>query len=342
MISAASNIRDINEELKKMPMRHLYDAIRNPRESTKSLLRQLRIVKQLNPNQYATLKRQLPYFVCAMFNPPYRKTENFAYTEYFIIDIDHISEKGLILDDLFKTIVKDSRTLLCFRSPGGDGIKVIMKFSERCYDVGLYKTFYKIFLVKYSKQYGLEQVVDTKTCDVARACFLSADENAFFNPFAKCVSISEYLSPDTDISLAFDLKRKADKAVCKIEEKNKETHDKEPSKDALMKIRETLKMQTRQCRIKAEAYVPKELEDIMDGLKKYVEEKGIVLTAVVNIQYGKKLAFIVAMRKAEINIFYGKRGFSVVQSPKTGTDKDANELMVDVINSFLMENGFVW
>ncbi|GEM_PF-4480513 len=43
-----------------------------------------------------------------------------------------------------------------------------------------------------------------------------------------------------------------------------------------------------------------------------------------------------------INIFYGKRGFSVVQSPKTGTDKDANELMVDVINSFLMENGFVW
>lgn len=92
MISAASNIRDINEELKKMPMRHLYDAIRNPRESTKSLLRQLRIVKQLNPNQYATLKRQLPYFVCAMFNPPYRKTENFAYTEYFIIDIDHISQ----------------------------------------------------------------------------------------------------------------------------------------------------------------------------------------------------------------------------------------------------------
>ena len=319
-------------------MRHLYDAIRNPRENIKSLLRQLRIVRQLNSNQYASLKRQLPYFVCAMFNPPYRKTENFAYTEYFIVDIDHISDKGLILDDLFKTIIKDPRTLLCFRSPGGDGIKVIMKLSDRCYDANLYKTFYKVFLVKYSKQYGLEQVVDTKTCDVARACFLSADENAFFNPFAETVTVKEYLNPDADISLAFELKRKADKAV--IEESHKEPHDKEPSEDEMVKIRETLKMQVRQVRKKTEAYVPKELEDIMDGLKKYVEEKGIILTAVVNIQYGKKLAFIVAKRKAELNLFYGRRGFTVVQSPKTGTDKDANGLMVDVINSFLMENGF--
>lgn len=340
MISAASNIRDINETLKKMPIRHLYDVIRNPKECTKSLLRQLRVVKQLNPSQYASLKRQLPYFVCAMFNPPYRKTENFAYTEYFIIDIDHVSEKGLILDDLFKTIAKDPRTSLCFRSPGGDGIKVIMKFSERCYDVGLYKMFYKVFLVKYSRQYGLEQVVDTRTCDVTRACFLSADEDAFFNPDAESVVISEYLNPDADISLAFDLKKEADKEICEIERRNTREHDPEPSKDALTKIRETLKMPTRQVLPKVEAYVPKELENIMEGLKKYVEGKDITLTSVASIQYGKKLKFIVAMRKAEINLFYGKRGFSVVQSPKTGTDKGANELMVDVINSFLMENGF--
>lgn len=76
----------------------------------------------------------------------------------------------------------------------------------------------------------------------------------------------------------------------------------------------------------------------MDELKKYVAERGIIIANVTNIQYGKKLAFKVAMYKAEINLFYGnKRGFTVVQSSKTGTDKEANELMADVINSFLME-----
>ena len=65
--------------------------------------------------------------------------------------------------------------------------------------------------------------------------------------------------------------------------------------------------------------------------------QGAVLAEVINIQYGKKLRFRVGMRKAEINLFYGKRGFSVVQSPRTGTDAEANALMADVVNCFLME-----
>lgn len=338
MISAAANIKSVTEELKKMPIRHLYDATRNPRDSTKALLRQLRIVRQLNPNQYSALKQQLPYFVCAMFNPPYRRTENFAYTEYFIVDIDHISEKGLLIEDLFQKITKDNRTMLCFKSPGGDGLKVIMKLSERCYDAGLYKTFYKVFLMKYSKQFGIEQVVDYKTCDVTRACFLSADENAYFNSKPECVVIAEYLNPDEDASLAFDIKRETEKALRENEKNKDSVKEAEPSKDVITQIRETLHLQTRQTRKKREAFVPHELDEIMEELKKYVEEKGIILSGVTNIQYGKKLAFKVAMRKAEINLFYGnKRGFTAVQSPKTGTDKEANELMADVINSFLME-----
>lgn len=338
MISAAANIKSVTEELKKMPIRHLYDAVRNPRDTTKSLLRQLRIVRQLNPNQYSSLKQQLPYFVCAMFNPPYRRTENFAYTEYFIVDIDHISETGLLMEDLFNTITKDQRTMLCFKSPGGDGLKVIMKLSERCYDAGLYKTFYKIFLMKYSKQYEIEQVVDYKTCDVTRACFLSADENAYFNPSPECITITEYLNPDEDVSSAFCIKREIDKVIQKKNNEQDLKNDTEPSKDVLAQIKSTLNLNTRQPRKKPEAFVPHELNEIMDELKKYVKERGIIIANVTNIQYGKKLAFKVAMHKAEINLFYGnKRGFTVVQSPKTGTDKEANELMADVINSFLME-----
>lgn len=339
MISAASNIKNSAEELKKMPMRHLYDAIRNPREQTLSLLRQLRIVRQLEPSQYSSLKQRLPYFVCAMFNPPFRRVENFAYTEYFIVDIDHMSEKGIVVSDLRKKIEADSRTVLSFISPGGDGLKVIMKLSERCYDAGLYKTFYKVFLAKYSHQYAIEQVVDTKTCDVTRACFLSADKFVYYNPDADAIDIKEYVDPEVDVSLAFDLKREAEKKERESAngKQNREKTQKEPCKDILEQIRKTLNMKSRQSKMVADAYVPEQLNDIMTDLKKYVEEKGIILSAVINIQYAKKLRFKVANMQAEINLFYGKRGFTVVQSPRTGTDKDANELMADVIKCFLMD-----
>ena len=41
MLSAALNIKDVKEALRKVPVRNLYDAVRSPREATCALLRQL-------------------------------------------------------------------------------------------------------------------------------------------------------------------------------------------------------------------------------------------------------------------------------------------------------------
>ena len=334
MLSVALNIKDVREELRRIPVRSLYDAIRNPRESTSALLRQLSVVRQMNPSQYAQLKQQLPYFVCAMFNPPFRRTENFAYTEYFIVDIDHISAKGLVLADLRQAMASDLRTVLCFLSPGRDGLKVLFRLSDRCHDSGLYKTFYKVFLTRFSHQYGLEQVVDTKTCDVTRACFLSADSEAYFNPSAELVVLTDYVNPEENVCLAFDLKHEAEKAERKEATPAQPRHT-EPDADVMAQIRATLN--PKPSLQKPPAYVPSVLNDIMDDLQRYVQDKGIVLSEVINIQYGKKIRCKIGLRQAEINLFYGKRGFSVVQSPRTGTDPEANDLMAEVVRCFLME-----
>ena len=143
MISFGTNIQSNADMLQKIPVKYLYDSLRHPRPDIVSSIRQLRIVRELDNKQYSSLKRKLPYLVCGMFNPPYRRTENFAYTEYFIIDIDHLSEKGLSLADTRKCIEKDTRTVLSFVSPGEDGLKVLFKLKERCYDSGLYSLFYK-------------------------------------------------------------------------------------------------------------------------------------------------------------------------------------------------------
>ncbi len=341
MVSIGNNIKSTTEQLQKVQIRQIFDIIRKPRPETASLIEQLRIVRNLNPSGYAGLKQRLPFFVCALFNPPYRKNENFAYTEYFLIDIDHIAEKGIVLQDLRQKISADPRTVMYFVSPGGDGLKVMFKLSERCYDAGLYKTFYKIFATKYSQNFNIEQVIDTKTCDVARACFLSADPNVFFNPSAETITLSDYINPDEDILVAFDLKNKIEKEEKQktAENKSKEQKIVDPGNEIMEKIRSTLNPAAAQKSNKVPAYVPEILNNIMDDLKQYIEDKGICVANVENIQYGKKMKFRIGLKKAEINLFYGKRGFSVIQSPRTGTDKEANELMAEVINGFLAENG---
>ena len=40
-------------------------------------------------------------------------------------------------------------------------------------------------------------------------------------------------------------------------------------------------------------------------------------------------------KESEINLFYGKRGFSVVISPRLGTNEELNELLADLVKSFL-------
>lgn len=337
MISIGSNVVNTNDQLKKVTVRYLCDAIRNPKPEIGARIRQLRIVRQFNPLQYSNLKKSLPYFVCAIFNPPYRKTENFAYTEYFIIDIDKVSEKGLVITDLKHRLSMDSRVMVCFISPSGDGLKVMIRLKERCYDAAVYKIFYRLFTEKFSKQYGLEQVIDTKTCDVARACFISSDDNVYCNLESEGVDLKNYIDIESDVQQAFEKKYETDKnAKTQSTQQSKDiTHD--PDKVTMDIIRKTLNPNSKISKQKAPVFVPAQLDIIMDDLQSYITAKGVTITEVRNINYGKKLRFKIGSKLAEVNIFFGKHGFSVVQSPKTGTDAEMNELMADVVEAFIVE-----
>lgn len=315
-----------SEPLKKVQMEYLYNAIVHPKPELSSKIDRLRIVRQLSIEQYSLLKRQLPFFVCASFNPPFRKIENFAYTEYFVIDIDHIGEKGLVVGELKLKICADPRTLLCFQSPSQDGLKVIMKLKERCYDHGIYAVFYKKFLYEFSLYYGIEQVVDSRTSDVTRACFMSVDNEAYYNPVPELVDMNQF-APVADASEMLKLKRDIEGPLTDvIKEKNSE-----PGDEAISKIRELLNLRSRNKALEKKVFVPQELDDIIDKVMVGVNEMGMEVYEVINIQYGKKVRARVGSKKAEVNIFYGKKGFSVVLSPRTGTDAELNQLLASAI-----------
>lgn len=337
MLLFGCNLISSNDTLKKVKVEYLYHSLRNPKPEIVSKINQLRIIRNLNTKQYATLKRQLPYIVCGIFNPPYRKTENFAYTEYFIVDIDHIYDKGLDIHTLRKKVESDKRVLLTFISPSEDGLKILFRLKERCYDSGLYSICYKLFLKELSATYNLEQVIDEKTSDVCRACFISIDPDAYYNPEAEEVDFNAYLK-DKDVNELITLKtefKEEEKEIIKSSNLQKK-EDIDPDSETMQKIKELLNPRAKNIN-KSAPFVPGQLEEIIDDLKKYINQTGVELYEVINIQYGKKLRMKMGYKLAEINLFYGKNGFTVVQSPRCGTSQEFNLLMSELVKSFIYE-----
>lgn len=340
MFSVGSNVRNNSEPLKKVTPEYLFNALHSPKPEFLSRIRQLRIVRQINESQYVQLKQQLPYFVCASFNPPFRNTKNFAFTEYFIMDIDHICEKGLILDDLRRKIESDSRTMMCFLSPGEDGLKVIMKIKDRCYDAGVYSVFYKKFVYEFSLQYDLQQVLDIRTSDVTRACFMSVDSSAYYNPDAEPVDMAEIIDME-DSSVFLRQKKEVEESMSALtdiaDSSSNAVEIREPDDDAMERIRGLLNMKTKKVSVERPVFVPAILDTIQGELNDYVSDIGFMISEIINIQYGKKIRAKLGLKMAEVNLFYGKRGFSVVVSPKTGTDGTLNILLADIVRAFIDE-----
>lgn len=345
MIMVGTNITLPTDKLCKVSEDYLFHSLKNPKPSIESRIRQLRIIYQLDPKMYSCQKRTLPYIVCATFNPAYRKIDNFAYTESFIVDIDKLTSKDLNVDSLRLEIQKDSRVQMCFTSPSRDGLKVMFRLKERCYDAGLYSIFYKAFASELSLKYKLEQVIDSRTSDVSRACFVSVDNDVYYNPFCDDVDFNAYVDTSNPAEL-FDMKHSQDKETKEadkiVKKERREEGLTEPEKEIMNKIKSCLRPEATTKSEKKPVFVPEQLEEIIDDLKKYIEQTGLVVSSIVSIQYAKKIHIKMGLKEAEINLFYGKRGFSIVKSPKCGTNEQLNELSAELIKNFiaiLQDNG---
>jgi hypothetical protein len=267
-------------------------------------------------------------------NPAYRRTENFGYTESFIVDIDHIGEKEMSVSELRTRLIADTRVVLCFLSPGEDGLKLLFRLNERCYDAGIYTLFYKLFVLQFAKKYGLEQVIDARTSDVARACFVSIDAEAYYNPEAEEVDLNTFMNIE-DTSELFRIKKQLENDKLLPAKQNDTALQRTPDDDALKQIRALLNPGGRSLTPKREAFIPQELNELMEKLVPHIEQAGIAVAAIENINYGKKLKMKMGLKEAEINVFYGKKGYSVIISPRRGTNDELNALMAQLIEQYL-------
>jgi predicted small metal-binding protein len=325
MLQIGKNITAAHDQMQKIEPLQLFDKIAHPSSELTSKIEQLRTLHTIDPKKYQQCKTGLPYFTCGIFNPPLRKLENFGSIEYFMIDIDHLSALEVSVENLKTVLKQDSRVVMMFVSPGADGLKIMFHLHEKCFEAVQYKAFYKLFAHQFSMQYQLLQVIDLRTCDVTRACFLSADQDAFFNPDHENVRIKEFVNFDNEFEFeaACETIREIEKNAPRHPTEHKE--EKPLSEDLFDEIKQKLNPSVKTNKEKI-IYVPEELEKTIEIVKQRMNETGITFKTVTNIHYGKKFVFEAVLKWCEINLFYGKKGFSVVITPKAGSNSELAEI----------------
>ena len=108
MLSAGVNLLRDSDTLRKVTVDYLYHSLRNPKEEVKSRIHQLRVVRSLDEKQYKVLKRELPYIVCGMFNPPYLDA---LFTNHSDMSINYMITHGWRKSPASQTLV-DAREVL--------------------------------------------------------------------------------------------------------------------------------------------------------------------------------------------------------------------------------------
>lgn len=334
MVSFGTNLVSANEKLTSISMIDLYERIAHPEPSFKNQIEVLRSIHQMDGNKYNLMKKALPYFVCAHFDPGFRRLENFSSVSSFVLDIDHVNEDDISLSELKKCLANDERIAMMFVSPSGCGLKLIFLLDKPCTDCNVYSSFYKQFAWDFAQEHHIETYIDLKTNDTTRACFVSADPEAHLNLNATPIKWEDYVDLDcVDLFVREDnLPTTSQSILLEPTEISAE-----PDKETMARIRERLELNNKK-KLPVELrpiYVPEEITNILTDLKHSVEETGVELYDTRNIQYGIKLMFRTQQLHAEINLFYGHKGYSVVESPKRGTSMELNGMMAQLIDDYV-------
>ena len=177
-------------------------------------------------------------------------------------------------------------------------------------------------------------MIDNVTSDVTRACFISCDADVYYNKQAKLIDINSYLEVENPLAL-FDAKHEFKKEI-KPTHLGKVNNEKDPDETSINKIKEILALKSVTIS-KPPVYIPEQLNDIMETLTSKISETGLTVHEIINISYGKKIRIRLGIKEAEINLFYGKRGYSVVISPRSGTNEELNTVAAQLIESIIYQ-----
>ena len=271
----------------------------------------LRKLAAFDRNAYRTAKTNLPYGVGSTFTDGIRRLESLEAATYFVLDLDHCTGLDGRVPDSLRA---DLSVALAFVSPSGEGLKLFFRLLEPCLDAKAFSAAYRNFAGDFGVRHGFVKSVDLRTADATRACFLAHDADAHHNPDAMPVDWRPWL-PDV---------QPADNDLFGCDSDHpaalrKPADERPVDETAYRHVLRSINPNTPSRRPK-QTFVPDELTALTPALREICHQLGWELTELAPLNYGLKVAVKQGLRRAEVNVHYGKKGFSVAISPKTGTD----------------------
>jgi hypothetical protein len=281
----------------------------------------------LDEKAYNQQKLKLPYFIGARFNDNIRNLKNFIEINWMIIDIDKCFNTIEQEIELKERLKNDSRIHLMFTSPGNQGLKLLYKLETPVTDSVLFSNMYKAFTAELARNYKLADCIDFKTFDVTRVSFLSVDPDVYINNNAVPVTPGDYISK-------YDLFNKSGSNNSKTDKNNRDKQHIDNSVYAEI----LTKLNPKTPRRKKIIFVPEVLNSVISPIKNFTQKTGLEITEIRDIHYGKKLTFKRGNDFAEINLFYGKNGFTTVISLKRGHHPELAKVAKAIIEKVIYDD----
>lgn len=338
MIRLGKHVTQPGDQLYDVPIEKIHQALINPDGEVAGLLRRLLAIRAMDPAQYRRMKTTLPYIVCAQFHPKVRRKENFLFADRFLIDLDHIAEHGHDLQELRDRFANDERVELMFTSPSGDGLKVLFKLEPKITDAAYYVVFYKAFCLYLERNYKLGAVLDHKTHDVSRCCFVSYDPDAYLNTRAKAIDPESIVKRDSFFEMdrvekeASELAKTHQQEALPVARPEKTDSGQDLPQDILdfIKVKTGQRLRKKEPRQHEQ---PEQLEEIVANLRAYLDEIQAEIESMRPISYGRQVRVRSGSAWAEINVFFGKRGVSIVPTTKTGSHREFGKTVADYLKA---------
>lgn len=335
-ISYGLHITQPNDPLQRVQWEQVVRKIADPPQALKQQVQLLRQIRTIEPRKYQELKRELPYFCCSLFSPSVRRKENFVSISSLVIDLDHLNQTHN-LQEVRDTLKQDPGVGLIYLSPGSEGLKVAYWLKSPCLDEGLYSYLYKSYVKQFADRYHLHDVIDWKVHDVTRANFLSVDPDVYYNPNAEPIDLDGYMQGMQEEGMREQIAAFQEYAR---QQSKEEVHD-EPTltDEVLEQIKKSLDPQYRKT-VKKEIYQPAQLDQVLPDIERVLKEHGILIESIKPIHYGKQIRVTMSPYWAEVNVFYGKKGYSVVPTTKSGSQKELAQLVFQLLDQFFYSSPF--
>lgn len=312
-MSYGANCKDMDLVLNRIHISEIAEMIKVASGSLVKETQFLRTVLKYSKERYRTMKTRLPFVTFSEFYEGQRRFDNFKLSHGWMVDIDSTED----LDPALKErLLEDERVTLGFTSPSGKGLKLFFIFEKPFEDKTNYSSAYKYFTNQLALKYNITSLIDFRNCDVSRICFLCHDPDCVYRPDALKIDPSEYIPENT-------------RELVKVTPEKQEIPE-----DAYRAI--LAKLGTKPKSIEKRPFVPLVLLECKEMVIQQLELNEIIVSEIEEIQYGLKIKCRREMDIGEVLIYYGKKGFSVLNGARKGLSQGLNEVCRQIIYQLLM------